>query len=182
MQKLGAPSNTIIHPDIQKLVLYRHTWTLPTESHSANTAAVMVIVLPSQLKVRLKLTMYLLPVMEMLMTQLHTVCCHNTTCSRCSFPQTTSYSSVSNDVIDSWSTRFRVLRLSGSHWFSSSNWKPADTCTLHIATSSFQQMIMPNYAMRVHFQMPVCPCALNTQISYSRAVTALYAGGQPTSV
>ena len=66
MQKLGAPSDTIIHADIQKLVLYRHTWGPPTECQSADTAAMMVIVLPSHLKVRLYPTQitYILPSSE----------------------------------------------------------------------------------------------------------------------
>ena len=49
---MGVPSETIIYPEIQKLVLYRHTWGQLSETvEAADTAAMMVIVLPSQLKV-----------------------------------------------------------------------------------------------------------------------------------
>ena len=49
---MGVPPETIIYPEIQKLVLYRHDWGQLSETvESADTAAMMVIVLPSQLKV-----------------------------------------------------------------------------------------------------------------------------------
>ena len=52
LKHMGAPSETIVYPEIQKLVLYRHAWGQLSETvESADTAAMMVIVLPSQFQV-----------------------------------------------------------------------------------------------------------------------------------
>ena len=52
LQQLGVSSDTIMQPELLKLVLYQQTWDeafVPAEL--VNTAARMVIVLPSQFKV-----------------------------------------------------------------------------------------------------------------------------------
>ena len=52
MRQLGISFDTIIHPELLKLVLFRHAWVQPTEEvESRDTAAMMIVVLPSQLKV-----------------------------------------------------------------------------------------------------------------------------------
>ena len=52
LKQMGITSETIIYPEIQKLVLYRHTWGQLSETvESADTAVMMVIILPSQFKV-----------------------------------------------------------------------------------------------------------------------------------
>lgn len=52
LKRLGVPSDTIVHPELLNLVLYRQTCDLTHMSDGlANTAAMMVIVLPSQYKV-----------------------------------------------------------------------------------------------------------------------------------
>lgn len=52
LKRMGIPSDAIIYPKIQKLVLYQHTWGQLSETvESADTAAMMVIVLPSQFQV-----------------------------------------------------------------------------------------------------------------------------------
>lgn len=76
LKKMGVPSDTIIYPDIQKLVFYQHTWRAPT-AQSADTAAVMVIILPLQLKVSLQGSPWGCPAMQMLVTQLDIAFCHN---------------------------------------------------------------------------------------------------------
>lgn len=52
MRQLGISFDTIIHPELLKLVLFRHAWVQPTEEvEFRDTAAMMIVVLPSQLKV-----------------------------------------------------------------------------------------------------------------------------------
>ena len=56
LKKMGIPAETIIYPEIQKLVLFRHTWgQLSETTESADIVGVMVIVLPSQLKVSFRI-------------------------------------------------------------------------------------------------------------------------------
>lgn len=52
LKHLGFSFDTIMHPELQKLVLYRHSWDQAEQSDVfTDTAAMMVIVLPSQFKV-----------------------------------------------------------------------------------------------------------------------------------
>ena len=50
LKELGVSSETIVHPELLKLVMYRH-YRANVSDGLADTAATMVIVLPSQFKV-----------------------------------------------------------------------------------------------------------------------------------
>ncbi|KAL3149695.1 hypothetical protein ABBQ38_013525 [Trebouxia sp. C0009 RCD-2024] len=53
LKQLGIASETIMHPELQNLILYQNCWDQETEDASdgsGDTAAMMIIVLPSQFK------------------------------------------------------------------------------------------------------------------------------------